>query len=184
MPVVKPKVWELGPKMSDERLESFKAWLVANGASMGTPTNDWELVRYYGSKGACVIYFNKHGRMTAVGEAGPAYKAFSEGRSYRVGDRTRRTPMSPVVRAIRTRDGDNCFYCLTAVSEEDETVEHMVAVTHEGPNHMSNYVLAHRDCNIQAGHLSVMEKVRIRDKHIWLKMKGEILSKPIDILLE
>ncbi|MBB4856980.1 5-methylcytosine-specific restriction endonuclease McrA [Novosphingobium chloroacetimidivorans] len=62
------------------------------------------------------------------------------------------------VEALITRDGSNCFFCGSAL-EGDVTVEHLVAVAHGGPNHISNLLLAHAQCNQAAGHLSGAEKV-------------------------
>lgn len=69
--------------------------------------------------------------------------------------------MTPMIRALRTRDGDLCFFCQRTVSQDNESAEHLVPVTHGGPNHISNLFLAHKGCNGQAGHLSAPEKIRI-----------------------
>ena len=58
------------------------------------------------------------------------------------------------------RDGDNCFFCRKPLAG-DLTVEHLVALAHGGPNHISNLVCAHAACNHEAGHLSVAEKVAL-----------------------
>lgn len=57
---------------------------------------------------------------------------------------------------------DCCFLCWEALGE-DVTVEHLVPVSQGGTNHIGNKVLAHAECNQKMGHLSVMEKIRMRE---------------------
>jgi len=66
--------------------------------------------------------------------------------------------------ALLRRDGNACFYCGEPTGEDDRSLEHLVARAHGGPDHLSNLVLAHRRCNAVAGHLSAMEKIRIREQ--------------------
>lgn len=63
------------------------------------------------------------------------------------------------------RDGNECFFCGNQFTDEDPaTLEHLVARRHGGPDHMSNYALAHEACNRKADTLSVVEKVAMRVK--------------------
>jgi hypothetical protein len=43
-------------------------------------------------------------------------------------------------------------------------IEHLLPVTAGGPSHLANYALAHRSCNEEAGTLSLVEKLRLRDR--------------------
>ena len=62
--------------------------------------------------------------------------------------------------ALISRDGEDCFFCARALGQ-DITVEHLVAIAHGGPNHISNLFLAHAACNNEAGHMSAPEKVAL-----------------------
>lgn len=69
------------------------------------------------------------------------------------------------ITAIIKRDGFCCFYCGKTAEEVGEqlTIEHFVAISHGGTNHLDNLALACKSCNVKAGNLSVAEKIRIRD---------------------
>jgi 5-methylcytosine-specific restriction endonuclease McrA len=144
-----------------KKLPAFRAWLQACGASVMEPTNEWELFRFKGDNGIAVCYSSKRGSVTFVGDAQIAWDAFTYQRPYRANPATtrRRKPASPIIRTLRKRDGDLCFFCQRFVSAENETQEHLVAVTHGGPNHISNLVLAHKHCNAKAGHLDAVSKI-------------------------
>jgi 5-methylcytosine-specific restriction endonuclease McrA len=70
------------------------------------------------------------------------------------------------------RDGAGCFFCGRRVSAPDEdcppgyepSVEHLVAIMHGGPNHISNTYLAHARCNNIAGNVSAVEKIGLRER--------------------
>ena len=57
------------------------------------------------------------------------------------------------------RDGDRCFYCNLPLGE-DISLEHLIPLTAQGPNLLSNMALAHENCNKQQGHKPLFEKVR------------------------
>lgn len=143
------------------RLPKFRAWLEARGASLLVPTNEWELLRFKTGTATAVIYTSKLGGLTFTGESRAALEAFVRNDPWRAAPATKRGKKvnGPIYQALRQRDGDACFFCLRDVSEDEESIEHLISVTHQGPDHMGNYVLAHRACNAQAGHLSAMEKI-------------------------
>ena len=62
--------------------------------------------------------------------------------------------------ALLVRDGNACLFCGKPL-DGDITVEHLVAIAHGGPNHVSNLFLAHAACNQAAGHMSAPEKVAL-----------------------
>ncbi|AZY49614.1 HNH endonuclease [Bordetella avium] len=142
----------------------FLEWLVARGAQVLRPTSEWELVRFDCASGVAIIYSNAKGGTTFTGQALAAWTAFKSNGAWSAGVRTRRVKLSPVIRTLLERDGDRCFFCHEHTSDDDRSAEHLVPVAHGGPNHISNLVLAHRACNARAGHLSAMEKIRIRDQ--------------------
>lgn len=153
--------------------KAFRDWLSANGAQVLEPTNEWELIRFKSDTGTSVIYKDKGDRLTFTGEALKAWEAFKGGQGWRAMPATKRKKSSTVIQSIRARDGDDCFYCLKPVSVEDESLEHLVSVTHGGPNHISNQLLAHRVCNCNAGHLSAPEKIAL---HVAAHMKAVITT--------
>lgn len=147
--------------------EAFKEFLAARGAQVMVPTNEWELIRFVSGEGTSIIYTNKEGGTTFIGEAMKAWTAFKTNNTWRATPATKRIRRSSVtLQTIRKRDGDLCFYCQQPVSVADESEEHLVALTDGGPQHISNKFLAHRICNSDVGHLSAVEKIRIRDAAI------------------
>lgn len=139
----------------------FRSWLSGCGAQVLEPTNEWELIRFKAGGVTSVIYRNSVGGVKYTGSADEAYQAFKNGKPWRAQPSTRRKKATPVIRTLRQRDGDLCFFCQRTVSEDNESAEHLVSITHGGPNHISNMFLAHKGCNAKAGHLSAPEKVRI-----------------------
>lgn len=61
-------------------------------------------------------------------------------------------------KAIRARDGDDCFYCLLPLGE-DVTLEHLMERRLKGGHGLDNLVLAHLACNEAVCGLTVDEKL-------------------------
>ncbi len=170
-------------KEIETRAPVFHAWLSARGAQVLEPTSVWEVCRFKTNVGTSIIYKNKTGRLRFTGEALIAWTAFTSGGSWRAAPATKRKLKSaPMCRSLRERDGDMCFYCQKIVEIEDESIEHLVAITHGGPDHIANMVLAHRaPCNAEAGHLSVMDKILRREKLMRTAKSEEILDPPWEV---
>lgn len=66
--------------------------------------------------------------------------------------------------AVSERDGLECFYCGEPLDLADATVEHLLPLSLGGNNNDANLALAHQACNHDAGAMSIVEKVRLRDK--------------------
>lgn len=155
----------MGRLLGESEAERFRAWLSERGAEVLEPTNPFEVIRFRANGQTSVIYRNKKGHVSSwTGEAREAFKAFRSNGGWRGNKRTRRRQMTPQQRAIRERDGDDCFFCGEFVDPDDTSVEHLCSLTHGGPHHVANLVLAHPDCNREAGNLSVAEKVRLRER--------------------
>lgn len=153
-------------KKPDE-IERFKAWLVERGAEILVPTNPYEVARFRAAGRAGIIYENQKGARTLTGEALGAWAAFkSNDGSWKPERRVKRKGKTAViVHTLIARDGNVCFYCGAPFSAADPpTREHLVAVIHDGPNHISNSFLSCQVCNTEAGHLSAPEKIRMRDR--------------------
>lgn len=151
--------------MNKKKIEKFKEFLAARGAEILIPTNEYELVRFR-TNGILVsiIYTGKRGE-SFTNEALTAWEAFEGNKPWSGGNRVVKRIQNRSVksRTIRSRDGDNCFYCGQPVSFEDESLEHLLASVHGGSNHISNLVLAHKKCNSDVGHLPIIEKIKIRE---------------------
>lgn len=149
-----------------KRRAKFEEFLTARGAQILQPTNEWEVLRFRSLKGVSIIYRNAQDGLTFTGDSAEAWNAFTENLSWRGAKATKRMKKAaPALAAVLSRDGDECFYCMKPTNDEDRTVEHLVPVAHGGPNHLSNFVIAHRKCNNRVGHMSAMEKIRIRERN-------------------
>lgn len=139
-------------------LNKFSTALQEHGAEILAPTNPYELLRFRTSLGVGVIYRSKRGEtwnLQAI--AARDHIEARKGSLAPVQIHGRRKERATVA-ALLERDGDNCFFCHRPLGD-DITVEHLVAIAHGGPNHISNLFLAHLRCNQAAGHMSAAEKV-------------------------
>ena len=156
------------PGSIKKKKAAFVEFLAANGAEILTTTNEYEVLRFRANGETSVLYRNKHGEFTGTGEMAKAYSAFINGRKCIGAQKNKATIVkrTPKVRTLLERDGGNCFYCHEPL-KNDITVEHLVSRAHGGPNHISNLVLAHQQCNADAGHLSAAEKIKLREQNIF-----------------
>lgn len=154
-------------------LERFSAWVSARGGELLVPTNEWELIRFRGDGATSIIYTSKTGSRTYTGRAADAWAAFEKGdttfrltgRAARPSLNKRRRERSVIITTLIKRDGDLCFYCGEPFGDARlRTKEHLVGRTHGGPEHISNLFLSCEPCNVEAGHLSAPEKIRLRDR--------------------
>lgn len=147
-----------------KKLPALHAWLAGHGAEVLQPTNEWEVLRFKARGVTAVVYRTKAGQITFIGDAKEALQAFFTGGAWSAGVATARKQRRPVeVETLLRRDGDRCFLCRQPLGE-DITIEHLVAVVHGGPQHIANKVLAHERCNQRMHHLSVMEKIAMRER--------------------
>lgn len=143
----------------------FKAWLEKNGAEVLMPTNPYELVRFIAHGGTHVIYVNNKGRISANGFSVDAMQAFDDGKPLDMGfSKTKRTPNASRKAALIKRDGRDCFYCGKPMTDDDITVEHLIALDKGGNNRLENMALAHDACNRRAGNSSLTYKLKLRDQ--------------------
>lgn len=148
-------------------IEVFKKWLVERGAELLIPTNPYEIVRFCAAGRTGIIYEKQNGGRTITGEAIGAWADFkSSDGSWKPKRRVKRKGKTAiVVQTLIARDGNVCFYCGDPFTEDrPPTREHLVSVIHDGPNHISNSFLSCQKCNLEAGHLSAPEKIRLRDR--------------------
>lgn len=149
-------------KIERPPLEEF---LEQGGATLLPVTNPWEVVRFKTQRGTHVVYTNKQNNKTySDPHAKEAYQAWIDGKPWIAKEKVNRRSIRYLVEAIKKRDGDGCFFCCDPfTAERPETVEHLLAITSGGSNGIANLALAHEDCNMAAGNMAVMDKVRMRE---------------------
>lgn len=172
---------DVGVILSNPRREkAFRAFLAERGCDLLAPTNKYEALRFKRAGRNNVVYRKANGRFTVVGnDIDLAVSAFSA--VERRGRRGKITvqeamPVPPIVaarraklrgsavhRALLARDGDGCFYCGKRL-RDDQSREHLLAVALGGTDRLDNLVLAHHACNVKAGELSLVDKIKLRDK--------------------
>lgn len=152
-------------RQMEAKLPAFREFLTARGAQLLVPTNEWEVVRFKAGGLVSVIYKNARGLITAAGPARAALDAFTYQGKWDAGVKgvRKNRNRSVEVSTLLERDGETCFLCRLPLGS-DITVEHLVPVAQGGPNHIANKALAHQACNLRMGHLSVMEKIALREK--------------------
>jgi hypothetical protein len=147
--------------MTDKLIE----YLEKAGATILEPTNEWEVARFTTVRGTHVIYRNSKGRFSYSDPvAGNAHDMFKKGGTWSATPRPKKKRNGYLQHAIRKRDGDGCFYCPHPFTEErPATIEHILALALGGSHHIGNLALAHAECNLMAGSMPVMEKIRLRE---------------------
>jgi len=149
------------------KLAEFRDWLTAQGAVIEPPTNEFEIIRVRSCFGLHVAYRNKKGRENWPEALSDLASDFKAGRGRRLSpDYKDRVKLRHTIAAIMDRDGCSCWFSGVIFSGPDDdriTIEHLCPISHGGPNHVSNLVLATEEMNRKAANLSVSEKVRMRE---------------------
>jgi 5-methylcytosine-specific restriction endonuclease McrA len=152
----------------DKKLaKRFEEFLQAGGAEILKTSNPWELARFRSANGICVVYQKANGKVSYSNEhAHNAYTAFIEARKWTAGEISERIRRKTVEELLFERDGVKCFFCDLPFSKvgNPPTLEHLLAISDGGNNHLSNLCLAHEECNKAAANLSIVEKVKLRDQ--------------------
>lgn len=152
--------------LTDDELAKFRSWLTERGAEILSPTNEYEVIRFRARGVVQILYRNRKNRCwQSTNGADATVLMFRTGGSWSANEKRNRRRLGHLVMALLERDGDRCFYCDKPMPDCNISIEHLVPHAHRGPDHMSNLALAHRvPCNRGAGAMSVVEKVRLRDK--------------------
>ena len=149
------------PLQEKPNQEAFSAWLREQGADVLAPTNQWEFARFRAHETVHIIWRNKGGRLTALHFAAKCLDAFGKKSNLAMGFTEKRHQIPQTIKAtLMGRDGDRCFFCRLPLAG-DITIEHLVAKSKGGPDHTDNLVLAHEKCNMAAGGLPLIEKIKI-----------------------
>ena len=145
---------------AQKSLDRFLKEIEQAGGEVLQPTNPYEVVRFRTSKGVGVVYRGKRGETwNPEAIAARDHLQGKKGSLAPVKVNGRRTDKATVGRLL-DRDGGGCFFCGEPL-DGDVTIEHLVAIAHGGPNHISNLFLAHASCNHEAGHMSAPEKIKL-----------------------
>lgn len=172
-------------RRKDFRVPEFLAFVAANGGEVGTPTSPYEVVRYRAywrgtqTSAIHIVYAKESGLLTWTGGSQGHYRAFLDGARMdelpgvaegpKAAPAEQRLPKkkgkskAPTRAALLARDGGNCWFCGTPMGG-DCTIEHLIAKAKGGNNSLSNYALAHRQCNADAADLPLVEKIALRDR--------------------
>lgn len=151
--------------LSKLRLQKFIEWLNINSFQILVNTNPYEVLRWKSGVGVGIIYKNKHDQLSFNAHANTAYFVFfCKRQNWPAPEKAVRKKLNILTRTLVERDGDLCFYCGLKMPPDDMTREHLLSVQSGGNNHIDNLVLAHKLCNLKAGHLPVVKKVLLRDK--------------------
>jgi len=166
------------------RAEGFQAFLAARGCEVMVATNPYEILRFKRHGRTNVVYKKRSGKLTVVGnDVALAVTAYLQverrgknsrqpearpvqvpaGRPARRDMKRAKLRGSAVHKALLARDGDRCFYCNRKLGD-DQSREHLLSVTHGGPDRIENQALAHHACNVKAAALPLVEKIKLRDK--------------------
>jgi hypothetical protein len=147
------------------QISAFKNWLREHGCEIQEPSNEYELVRFRSAIGVGVLYTGKRGLSCNVPFVVDAVQLFLARQQWEAGKIApkKRSPSPKRKKELLARDGDTCFYC-GLLLESDITEEHLVSVSQGGYNRLDNIVLAHFECNRLAGHMSLVQKIHLRDK--------------------
>jgi len=136
----------------------FKSWLQEHGCEILPNRNQYEAVRFYGRETGIIYTSGK----TSSSYAGYAVQCFEKNRGWNGGiiSTGRHKSYIKEKKVLTKRDGSDCFYCGLTLGE-DVTLEHLIPISSGGVNRLGNMVLAHDQCNSQAGTRTVAAKLKL-----------------------
>ena len=148
-----------------KQLPRLRDYLLCAGSEMLEPSNPYEVIRFRAHGKTYLLYRKDSDVLTWNDDIRAVWQRFLRNEPWAATAKTERNRRHRdiTVKALLVRDGSDCFFCLDSMEPGEETIEHLVPRAHGGPNHVSNYVLAHQPCNADAGHTSAMEKIKIRE---------------------
>lgn len=146
-------------KLSNLNINKFKTYILKSGAIIIDPTNIYEKIRFKCKDGVGVVYSSKNG-YTITGCAATAYDFFKRKKDWKANHKYKHYEKPEVLEELYERDGEICFYCGDILGE-DVTIEHILSIFHGGPSDLSNLCLTHKACNIKAGNLPLIEKIKL-----------------------
>lgn len=149
----------------ESSINALKKYLTQAGAEVLVTTNNYELVRFRANGKVSVIYLGKKGLAFNDSQGTEVVSNWASGKGWTAGVKKIRRG-SVAYRTLVHRDGDECFFCLKPVGPKDFSTEHLLSIAQGGNNHLANLALSHRECNGKAGHMSVMQKIKVREQQM------------------
>lgn len=143
------------------RVDKFKLFLVASGATLLEPTNPYEVVRFRTKNGVSVVYEGKRG-YSFTGESAEAFEMMEKKNAWTIipnGLKEKKRALKSLIE----RDGVGCFFCTTDTTDENISIEHLLSTSNGGNNNMANLVIACKGCNSAVGDMPIIEKMNYRD---------------------
>jgi len=151
-------------RLTENKIKKLDAWLRACGCEILPLTNEYEVLRFKSPTGVGVIYHGKKGYSVNHTDTQHAINCFLKGKSWSGKVKpTKRINGSKLKKQAVDRDGCACFYCNEFLESKEMTLEHLVSINQGGKNSHSNTVIACYECNKKAGHLTLVEKIKLRD---------------------
>lgn len=139
----------------------FKNWIEENSGEIEPSTNKYEKIRFRGIEVGILYKSGKtNNEFTDITIHEFKLKKIWSGRPIKM---KRDTNKKTKIKIIQ-RDGCDCFYCGKPL-EDDITIEHLVSLVSGGTNKISNLVLSHEVCNLRAGNMALVNKVKIAIKN-------------------
>lgn len=150
--------------MTAELAKRLCEFLEVGGAEILPITNPFELARFKTVNGTCVIYQNKKGGLSYSNDhAKVAASHFLDGKPWSAAKKHHRVQRQSVEAKLLARDGITCFYCGVEFTDEiPPTLEHILSIAHGGTNNIENLCLCCEPCNVAAGNLAIVDKMKLR----------------------
>jgi hypothetical protein len=156
---------ELPPSVNafNRQRKAFEAWLIERGSAVKAITNPYEVSRFAGPGGECIVYSKANGTISNwANGADKAFRAFLDQTEWRAVEKVARNRKTAgLILSLAERDGWRCCYCPAVLDVCTATIEHFVPITSGGTNHLANLSLACRGCNDAAGHMPVRQKLEM-----------------------
>ena len=152
--------------ITEKRARKIKNWVGNHGAEVMPNLAEWEFFRAKTNQGLFIIYRNKRNQYKP-NDAELLRKItcwMKDCRNLNLGIITQRKKLTGVRKALFKRDGNQCFYCGEGMRRDQMTIEHLLSLSHGGSNRIENLVLSHSICNANAGSLSLLQKIELREK--------------------
>ena len=144
------------------KVDKFKTYLIASGAEVLEPTNPYELVRFRTINGVSIVYQDKKGNVTFTNESQDAYDRMLHKTPWTIEPRGL-VQKRYALMAIVKRDGIACFFCGKDTTDENRSIEHLLSVSRGGNNNPANLALACAPCNLAAGDMDIVAKIKYRE---------------------
>lgn len=145
-------------------IHKFEKYLLNNGMEILPITNEYENIRFKGIEVGVLYKSGKTSGYYADLILNSFKKRVPVPVKYGKKPSTGRKPGYKKEKlALLKRDGNNCFYCGKRLMD-DITLEHIIPLVAGGKNMLGNMVLAHEQCNQEAGNLPVYKKMELAIK--------------------